>query len=131
MGAMKSSPAMHAMPSKCCSNSTAACRAGSAPAQWNRCSTPYPASIRCRRLETYNLLEMVPLPEIFEPEFLRKIDPEQPRRSLREIYARANADHPVDRMLYLDWKITLADNDLRKVGRMAEVAGVEVRYPML
>jgi asparagine synthase (glutamine-hydrolysing) len=34
-------------------------------------------------------------------------------------------------MLYLDWKITLADNDLRKVNRMCEVSGIEVRYPML
>src|SRR5204862_4679519 len=83
------------------------------------------------RLETYNLLEMVPLEEIFEPEFHSAIDRERPRESLREVYARAGADHPVDRMLYLDWKFTLADNDLRKVSRMAEVAGVEVRYPML
>ncbi|MGH8655884.1 MAG: asparagine synthase-related protein [Gammaproteobacteria bacterium] len=34
-------------------------------------------------------------------------------------------------MLYLDWKFTLADNDLRKVNRMCEACGVEVRYPML
>jgi asparagine synthase (glutamine-hydrolysing) len=34
-------------------------------------------------------------------------------------------------MLYFDWKFTLADNDLRKVGRMCELAGVKVSYPML
>jgi asparagine synthase (glutamine-hydrolysing) len=34
-------------------------------------------------------------------------------------------------MLYLDWKFTLADNDLRKVNRMCEVSGIDVRYPML
>ena len=34
-------------------------------------------------------------------------------------------------MMHLDLKFTLADNDLRKVSRMAEIAGVEVRYPML
>lgn len=28
-------------------------------------------------------------------------------------------------------KFTLADNDLRKVSRMCEVAGIEVRYPLL
>jgi asparagine synthase (glutamine-hydrolysing) len=34
-------------------------------------------------------------------------------------------------MLYLDWKQTLADNDLRKVNRMCALAGVEVCYPLL
>jgi asparagine synthase (glutamine-hydrolysing) len=35
------------------------------------------------------------------------------------------------KMLWLDWKITLADNDLRKVNRTCALAGVNVRYPML
>ena len=34
-------------------------------------------------------------------------------------------------MLYLDWQITLADNDLRKVSHMCSLAGVDVAYPML
>ena len=34
-------------------------------------------------------------------------------------------------MLYLDWQYTLADNDLRKVSHMCELAGVDVAYPML
>jgi len=34
-------------------------------------------------------------------------------------------------MLHLDLKFTLADNDLRKVSRMCEAAGIEVRYPLL
>jgi asparagine synthase (glutamine-hydrolysing) len=34
-------------------------------------------------------------------------------------------------MLFLDWQITLADNDLRKVDMACELAGVSVRYPML
>jgi asparagine synthase (glutamine-hydrolysing) len=34
-------------------------------------------------------------------------------------------------MLYLDWKFTLADNDLVKVNAMCDLAGVDVRYPML
>lgn len=83
------------------------------------------------RLETYNLLHMIPLEEIFEPEFLAAVNPEQPAELLRDAYSRTSAGHPVNRMLYLDWKFTLADNDLRKVNRVAEYAGVEVRYPML
>ena len=34
-------------------------------------------------------------------------------------------------MLGLDWRVTLADNDLRKVNRMCALAGVEVCYPLL
>ena len=34
-------------------------------------------------------------------------------------------------MLYLDWKFTLADNDLRKVSDMCSLAGIDVVYPML
>jgi asparagine synthase (glutamine-hydrolysing) len=34
-------------------------------------------------------------------------------------------------MLMLDWKQTLADNDLRKVNRTAALAGVDVEYPFL
>ena len=34
-------------------------------------------------------------------------------------------------MMHLDLKKILADNDLRKVNGMCEVAGIEVRYPLL
>jgi asparagine synthase (glutamine-hydrolysing) len=34
-------------------------------------------------------------------------------------------------MMHLDLKETLADNDLRKVNGMCELAGIKVRYPML
>ena len=37
----------------------------------------------------------------------------------------------VDRMLRFDWKLTLADNDLRKVNGMCAAAGVDVVYPLL
>ena len=83
------------------------------------------------RLETYNLLHMVPLTDIFERDFLKSIDPEQPVTMMRAAYARAGACSPLNSMLYLDWKFTLADNDLPKVNRMCALAGVEVRYPML
>ena len=34
-------------------------------------------------------------------------------------------------MLYMDWKFTLADNDLRKVSQTCALAGIDVAYPML
>ncbi|MEO1766706.1 asparagine synthetase B family protein [Thiobacter aerophilum] len=83
------------------------------------------------RLETYNFLHRDPLPEIFDRAFLEAVDTERPLAIQREAYFRTRARHPINRMLHLDWKQTLADNDLRKVERMAELAGIEVRYPML
>ena len=69
--------------------------------------------------------------DIFEPEFLAAIDVTQPTALLREVYQRTASVSPVNRMMHLDLKITLADNDLRKVSRMCEAAGVEVRYPLI
>jgi asparagine synthase (glutamine-hydrolysing) len=83
------------------------------------------------RLETYNYLNHDPLDEIFTPEFLRTVNPEQPADIQREVYFRTHAQSPINRMLHLDWKQTLADSDLVKVARMCEAAGVEVRYPLL
>jgi len=83
------------------------------------------------RLETYNFLNRSPLAEIFEPDFLATVDTDAPLRMLREVYQRTHSSSPVNRMMHLDLKITLADNDLRKVSRMCDMAGIEVRYPML
>jgi asparagine synthase (glutamine-hydrolysing) len=40
------------------------------------------------------------------------------------------ADH-LDRLLYVDVKITLGDSDLPKVTCMSEMAGIQVRFPFL
>ena len=83
------------------------------------------------RLETYNFLHRSPLLEFLTEEFLKQIDPEIPIVSCRSTYSRADTDDLLKRMLYLDSKFTLADNDIRKVNRMCELAGIEVQYPML
>ncbi|ATE62683.1 asparagine synthase [Thauera sinica] len=83
------------------------------------------------RLETYNFLHRDPLQEIFEADFLAGIDPDRPLALMREAYFRCASPEPVERMMHLDHKFTLADNDLRKVSRMCEAAGVEVRFPFL
>jgi asparagine synthase (glutamine-hydrolysing) len=83
------------------------------------------------RMESYNFVFRQPLDEMFEPEFLAAVNPELPKEMLQDAYFRADSEHPVNRMLHLDLKFTLADNDLRKVCRMCEAAGVEVRYPLL
>ena len=83
------------------------------------------------RMETYNFLHRTPLADVFAADFLAGIDTDAPLENLREAYTNAGTDSMLKRMLHLDLKITLADNDLRKVSRMCELAGIEVRYPML
>ncbi|HYE37073.1 asparagine synthetase B family protein [Methylocaldum sp.] len=92
----------------------------------NQANIPLP-----ERMESYNFLNRFALENIFAGEFLSKINPARPGMNLQEVYRRANASDILNRMLFLDWKITLADNDLRKVNRMCELAGIDVRYPML
>jgi asparagine synthase (glutamine-hydrolysing) len=83
------------------------------------------------RVESYNFLERETLAEIFEPEFLAAIDPHQPRDIARDVYRRTTSKSMVNRLMHLDLKDTLADNDLRKVNGMCELAGIRVRYPLL
>lgn len=54
-----------------------------------------------------------------------------PLENLREVYRRTRSESALRRMLHLDMKLTLADNNLRKVVRTCELAGVDVRLPML
>jgi asparagine synthase (glutamine-hydrolysing) len=83
------------------------------------------------RLETYNFLQRTPLADVFEPEFLDAVDAAEPLSLQRDAYRSALTSSPVNRMMHLDLEFTLADNDLRKVTRMCEVAGVEARYPLI
>lgn len=83
------------------------------------------------RLESYNFLHRTPLDEIFAPGFIEAVDPSAADAALIETYERTASDDYINRMMHLDLKFTLADNDLRKVGTMTEAAGIEVRYPLL
>ena len=83
------------------------------------------------RLESYNFLHRTPLGDVFESDFLKHINTEDPVEQMRDVYQRAHANSHINRMMYLDLKQTLADNDLRKVNRMCALAGVDVRYPLL
>lgn len=83
------------------------------------------------RLETYNFLRRERLDQIFVPEFLGEIRPGNPEALMREVYDRTDSASFINRMLHLDLKFTLADNDLRKVNRACTLGGVAVRYPML
>jgi asparagine synthase (glutamine-hydrolysing) len=84
-----------------------------------------------RRILSYNFFLNMAAQEVFEPDFL-----EQSRESAflsiaEEHFGSANASSELNRLLYMDVKMTLADNDLRKVSGTAEMAGIRVRYPLL
>lgn len=89
-------------------------------------NTPLP-----ERMESYNYTYRQPLVQMFTADFLGSIDQHLPVAMLKDAYDRADSDSYINRMLHLDMKFTLADNDLRKVNGMAEAAGIEVRYPLL
>ncbi len=83
------------------------------------------------RLQSYNFLHRHAASEIFSQDMMRDIDVALPLELLRSIYRRPQEASDLNRMLYLDWQITLADNDLRKVSHMCALAGIKVAYPML
>jgi len=83
------------------------------------------------RLQTYNFLNRLGAHNIVTDELWNTIDGELPLRLDRELYQHPRNASRLNRMLYLDWHHTLADNDLRKVNRMCQLAGIDVEYPML
>lgn len=92
----------------------------------DRASMPLPD-----RLQAYNLVATTVLSNLFHRDFLAALDADQPLQLIREIYHRPVDTTELKRMHFLDLHITLADNDLRKVNRACELAGIRVAYPML
>lgn len=84
-----------------------------------------------QRLETYNLLQRIGFAEVLTPEALAQIDVTEPARLNRDAYFNPSASSLINRMLALDFKTTLADNDLQKVMQSCELAGLPVAFPML
>ena len=83
------------------------------------------------RMEMYNLLLRIGTNEMLAPDFLATIDEQGPLSLQRQAYAASDAKSLINRMLAYDWKLTLADSDLPKVVGSAEVADVQVGFPML
>lgn len=83
------------------------------------------------RMERYNFINHFNAGSIFEPEFLNAINQHDPICQKREVYQRPPDANMLNRMLYMDWKFTLADNDLVKVNTACRLAGINVKYPML
>jgi len=84
-----------------------------------------------RRFFSYNLLHTLYPRAIFSDAFLDAVSVDAPLTLAADHYRRADTTSMLHRLLYLDLKLAITDNDLRKVSRMCELAGVRVRYPML
>lgn len=82
------------------------------------------------RLDSYNFLNRFDINDIFCKDFIAHIDSQLPLQQKQQRYKACSSADAVDCMMYLDWKFTLADNDLVKVSSMCQLAGVEVRYPL-
>jgi asparagine synthase (glutamine-hydrolysing) len=68
---------------------------------------------------------------LFTPELLGALDVDAPYVLVEQQYRRVRAMSELNRLLYLDMKLAIGDNDLLKVTQASELAGVGVRFPML
>jgi asparagine synthase (glutamine-hydrolysing) len=84
-----------------------------------------------RRFYSYEFYVAEGAGQLLHPDFLAAIVPDGPWHALEEHYGRVRASTELNRLLYLDLKLTIGDNDLLKVTRTAELAGMAVRFPML
>jgi asparagine synthase (glutamine-hydrolysing) len=69
--------------------------------------------------------------DLLDPDFRAAVERDAPYAALETHFARPAATTELNRLLYLDLKLTIGDNDLLKVTRTAELAGVGVRFPLL
>ncbi len=83
------------------------------------------------RYFSYHFLRANRAADIFESDFLASMQDYSPLDIPALYYRDALAHHHLDRLLYIDIHITLADNDLPKVTRMSELAGIRSRFPFL
>jgi asparagine synthase (glutamine-hydrolysing) len=83
------------------------------------------------RILSYGFFLSYPPEDLFDEKFLAVVGREKWLSVPQSHFTRANASSELNRILYLDMKMTLADNDLKKVSGTAELAGVNVRYPFL
>jgi asparagine synthase (glutamine-hydrolysing) len=83
------------------------------------------------RMQMFNLLLRLGMDKVLTPSFLRYVDPSDVLRQQRAVWASAQADNDLDRMLAYDWRYTLAESDLPKVRVSAQLAGMAVGFPLL
>ena len=83
------------------------------------------------RMLSFQFLQTHAYGDIFEQDFVHALDGYTIVDIPAGHYAKAPAADHLDRLLYVDLKITLADNDLPKVTCVSELAGIRTRFPFL
>src|SRR5262249_15120170 len=83
------------------------------------------------RAFSYSLRSSVPAIELFTFDFLSEAGESDPLQLAREHFYGAPARDELNRWLYMDLKLTISENDVRKVSTMSQLAGVTPRYPFL
>lgn len=91
-----------------------------------RAEIPLPERFQC-----WSVVANTDLSEIFGEDVAADVDADEPNRLMSESYFASSSQSSLQRMLRLDWQMTLADGDLRKVLRMCDLAGVRVKFPLL
>ncbi len=85
-----------------------------------------------KRITSYDFFNVVPLESFLTKDFLAEVGSGyDPGETVARLHAEAPARTELDRQLYLDLHVTISDNDLFKVTRMTEAAGVTARFPFL
>ena len=92
----------------------------------DQASTPLP-----ERFESWNFAYREGARVIFDADFMDGINTRNPFDQMDLVFSAAPSNDLLDKMLFYDWKFTLADSDLRKVTEMCRAAGIEVAFPML
>ena len=83
------------------------------------------------RMLSFQFLQTHAYGDIFEQDFVQALGGYTIVDIPAAHYAAAPASDHLDRLLYVDLKITLADNDLPKVTCVSELAGIRTRFPFL
>ena len=84
-----------------------------------------------RRFFSYEFFFVEEAEQFLAPELLRSLDLDAPYALTEWHYGRVRATSELNRLLYLDLKLAIGDNDLFKVTQAGELAGVQVRFPLL
>jgi asparagine synthase (glutamine-hydrolysing) len=84
-----------------------------------------------QRYFSYNFLSYHTEQHVLDADFLRSLGEYSVLDIPTRHYAEASARDHLDRLLYVDVKITLGDSDLPKVTCMSELAGIQTRFPFL
>jgi asparagine synthase (glutamine-hydrolysing) len=83
------------------------------------------------RGQIYNMLYRLGIEQVFEVDFLARVDIGDPLKQQRGVWNGVLAQSQTNRELAFDWRYTLAECDLPKVVGTTALAGIDVGFPLL